>query len=33
MNVVSAGQFVQKEAQQIALDLHTKGFDAIVKRR
>lgn len=33
MTVVSAGQFVQKEAQLIASDLHTKGFDAIIKRR
>lgn len=33
MNVVSAGQFAKNEAQKIASDLNSKGFDAVVKRR
>ena len=33
MNVVSAGQFTKKEAQKIASNLNSKGFDAVVKRR
>ncbi len=33
MNVVSAGQFTKKEAQKIASDLNSKGFDAVLKRR
>ena len=33
MDVVSAGQFDKSEAQKIASDLNSKGFDAVVKRR
>lgn len=32
-NVVSAGQFAKIKAQRVALDLHDKGFETILKRR